>query len=83
MCDCIDKVIEKVKEKVVKDKSNGYKIENIEFENCSWFPKRELYSNVILKTTFIKRDGNTSKPINEHISIFYTFCPFCGVKREP
>lgn len=80
MCDCISIALEKVKERVVKDKTNGYKVQHIDFEHHSWYPETRLYSNVIMKTTFIKKDGSESKPINEHVSLFYTYCPFCGEK---
>jgi hypothetical protein len=79
-CDCLSKVAENIKEKIAKDdkKQKGYKILEADFEYKSWFPKVRLYSNFIIKSTFEKKDGTTSRPQNEHINIFYSYCPFCG-----
>jgi len=82
MCNCINDVLEKVKQQAEDYSANGEKVESIEFEHRSHYPITALYSNVIAKTTFIKKDGNRSKPINNHVSIFYTFCPFCGQKYQ-
>jgi len=80
-CDCISKVAENIKAKITADqteKQKGYKMLNGNWEHHSWYPKVRLYSNYIIESTFEKKDGSTSKPRKDHVSIFYSYCPFCG-----
>jgi len=86
-CDCIKKVAENIKTKVLADeaqKHNGFAIVSADWEHQSWFPQVRLYLNFIIKSTFTKKDGTTSKPRNGHVSIFFSYCPFCGksIKKE-
>lgn len=80
-CDCISKVADTIKQKVTEDqneKQNGYKLIEGNWEHHSWYPKHRLYSNFIIESTFTKKDGTTSKPKKDHVSMFYSYCPFCG-----
>ena len=78
-CNCLSQVKKKILEKVKADsKAEGYRIVESGFERESWFPVTRLYSAFLIKSTFTKKDGTESKPKNEHVSVFYTFCPFCG-----
>jgi len=83
-CSCLKDVREKVIAKVLenKDNPNGFKILESDWEHKSWFPKVRLYANYTFKTSFTKKDGNTSQPKNGYVSIFFTYCPFCGKKYE-
>ena len=56
----------------------GYKIVEADWEYKSF--AGGLYSNYIFKSTFEKKDGTESRPKNEHVAIFYSYCPFCGKK---
>ena len=84
MCDCINKVKQMVADKVSSNERNpkGYKIDDIKWEHCTIFPKSRIYTNLMLRTTFEKKDGSTSKPRNEHVAIHFSYCPFCGEKFE-
>jgi hypothetical protein len=80
-CDCISKVAEKIKTKIAADKAkseNGYKLLGGEWEHHSWHPNNRLYSNYVIESTFQKKDGSASRPKKDSISIFYSYCPFCG-----
>ncbi|MFZ4413624.1 MAG: hypothetical protein ACOYOV_11110 [Bacteroidales bacterium] len=81
-CDCLEKTKQKIIEKISNDpnKRKGYKIIEGDYEHKSWYPNVRLYVNFIVKSSFEKVDGSTSKPINEHVSIYFTYCPFCGKK---
>ncbi len=81
-CNCNKTVAESIQKHFTEKnaKTNGFTIISGEWEHESIFPNVQLYSNFIIKSTFTKKDGSTSKPVNHHASIFYTFCPFCGKK---
>ncbi len=84
-CDCIPKLAENIKEKIKKDKSErvkGFNLIKGNWEHYSFYPKTRLYSDFIIESTFEKKDGSTSKPKKDSVSIFYSYCPFCG-KRYP
>lgn len=82
MCDCIKTVKQAVIDKVSSNEHNPkcYKLEEVSWEHVTIFPKSRLYTNIMLRSTFEKKDGSTSKPRNEHVPIFFTYCPFCGEK---
>lgn len=44
-----------------------------------------MKTDYVFKSTFIKKDGSVSKPRNHHMTIVFSFCPFCGkpYKEEP
>lgn len=81
-CDCMDKTKQLIIDRAIADEKNtkDYKIIEADWEYKSWYPKVRLYVNFIIKSTFIKKDGSTSKPKNSHASIFFSYCPFCGKK---
>lgn len=78
----MNKIKQSIIEKANKNERNpeGYAITEADWEYKSWFPKVRLYVNFIIRSTFKKKDGNTSKPRNEHVSIYFAYCPFCGEK---
>ena len=84
-CDCFSKVAENIKAKVTSDESKkqkGYNMLKGNWEHRSIYPKVRLYSDFIIESTFEKKDGTTSKPKKENVSIFYSYCPFCGKPYE-
>ena len=83
-CDCMKDTENKINEHLSARKTNpeGFEIVSSDCEYKSWYPKKRLYVNYIVKSTFKKKDGTTSKPKNEHISFYFTYCPFCGKKYE-
>lgn len=92
MCNCIDetskKIIEKLKsdnpEKTYNESLNGFM--GTGFANqCVSFSENggnKLYNEFRIESTFIKTNGDTSKPKKETISIYPSFCCFCGVKFD-
>lgn len=99
MCDCIQKVTETTLEHIAKlCASKGEKLSplNTTFErdgmqNTVFTMSSNTINGEVLKTdfvwrsTFIKKDGTQSKQKAHHISLMFTFCPFCGEKygKEP
>ncbi len=84
-CDCLSKVEETIKKRFATEKEkmlNGYKFIDGSWECHSFYPKFRLYSNYTIKSSFEKKDGTESKPKIEHVSIFYSYCPFCGKKYQ-
>lgn len=80
-CDCITEVAKKIQKKITADqtvKQKGYKLLNGKWDHSSFYPKVRLYSNYIIESTFEKKDGSTSRPKKDHVTIFYSYCPFCG-----
>jgi len=82
-CDCLKKVSE-LAVKHVTDTSTlkSFKVKDFRWKNSSIYPKQRIYSVIELNYTFERVDGNESKTKNDSISIFYTYCPFCGLKYE-
>lgn len=82
-CNCIKDVTERlVKHKQENSTISGYNIESALFDNVSIYPTVRMYSECNVSSTFTKKDGSTSNPKTEKVSIFFNFCPFCGVKYE-
>ena len=81
-CNCIAESKKHILEHLVKNTRNpkGYKIVESDFDNCSIFPKNRLYVNLIITSTFTKKDGATSRPRKQETPVFFTYCPFCGIK---
>jgi hypothetical protein len=80
-CNCILETQDLIKKEVIAQNSkteNGYKYLAGAYENLSLFPITRFYTNFIIRSTFKKKDGTTSRPKNSHVSIFYKYCPFCG-----
>lgn len=79
-CGCLEKVAENIERKVKNDNKDvkGFCIIEGGFEHKSWYPFSRLYSNYIVKSEQLKKDGTLAKPKNSHINIFYSYCPFCG-----
>lgn len=83
-CICSEMVIQKVKNHLLSkdDNPRGYQIENISWQHESYYPVRKLYSEVMVTSTFQKKDGSQSQPKTKAVSIMHTYCPFCGLKFE-
>lgn len=81
-CNCIAETKEAILKNVNAKEKNpkGYNILEADFEYKSWFPKIRLYATFLIKSTFKKKDGTTSRPRNEHVNVFFSYCPFCGIK---
>ena len=81
-CNCITEVAAKIKDKTgySNREVKGYKIEDGRREHSSFYPFSRIYSLFIITSVFTKKDGTTSRPKKDTISIFYTYCPFCGQK---
>jgi hypothetical protein len=82
-CDCLKKVSElAVKHITEKSTLKNFKVESSRWEHKSWYPSNRIYTRIEFISTFTKKDGSESKPKKDFISIFFTYCPFCGVKIE-
>lgn len=81
-CTCLKDSLETIKKSIEENKTKpkGYKILQIDWEYKSWYPVVRPYFNVIIKSTYAKKDGSESRSKYEHVSIFPTYCPFCGKK---
>lgn len=81
-CNCLEIIKKNVIDYAEKQRNNpkGYKVIDGHFENQSIFPVKRIYTNFIIKSTFTKKDETTSKPRNEHMNLFFNYCPFCGKK---
>jgi hypothetical protein len=81
-CNCIKVVAKNIVEKMSgrEHLPNGYKVVDSEWVNKAIFPKEKLYAEFRITSTFTKVNGSTSKPKNENINIYFSFCPFCGKK---
>ena len=42
-----------------------------------------LKTDIVFTTDFKKKDGSRSKPKKSHISLVFTYCPFCGKEYVP
>jgi hypothetical protein len=81
-CLCIKTVAENIVKRLGEDKKNpkGFKIIDFDWSCQTIWPEIRLYADFEYKSTFEKSDGTTSKPKNNKISMYFTYCPFCGVK---
>ncbi len=43
---------------------------------------KKLKTDFVYRSTFKKKDGTDSKPRPYHISLMFTYCPFCGKPYE-
>lgn len=88
-CGCIDKVEqntlnflkEKHKDRTYEDVSGwgSTGLKNVGFSLCE-NGGRMVYFEYKSQYTFIKVNGQTSSLKTENISLYPTYCPFCGVK---
>lgn len=82
-CDCMNEVLNKITDHVINSEIGRFRtaeLKSAEWEHCSIYPEKRLYSNIIFKYTFEKANGSRSQVRNMYSSIFYSYCPFCGLK---
>jgi len=79
-CNCMKEVADKCKEHMSQKEINtsGFKICESDWENKTWFPVNRLYANFIIKSTFTKKNGSESIPKSSHVTVLFSYCPFCG-----
>ena len=93
MCDCIktttEVITKSMHDKCVEKNETMLEIKNWDGEGLqgttfafgnNGLSGEFLKTDFIFKSTFKKKNGTDSKPKNNHVSIIYTYCPFCGVK---
>ena len=84
-CDCINTVLKNATDHILKHELGRFtnpEMKSSEWEYCTTFYEKRLYSNIIFKYTFEKANGSRSKVRNMHSSIYYSYCPFCGLKLK-
>lgn len=84
-CDCIDKIAAATLKEVKRRNEGtvpGFELIDNEcgFENVSFLPKHQLFVQYNARYTRHKKNGRTSLPATKKVNIFFTYCPFCGVK---
>ena len=82
VCNCLRNSEQLIQDKIKSraNNKNGYEIIDSEWEHKSIYPEERLYANYIIEYTFKNKQGITTKPKKEKIPIFFTYCPFCGIK---
>jgi len=83
-CNCLDTVEPVILEKIKSNPKNpkGFEITEHRWEHSTIYPKRRIYTNFIIKSTFTKKDNTTSRETTGHVAIHFNYCPFCGKKFE-
>jgi hypothetical protein len=83
MCDCIDTLNEKVLAKMKEDKKgigivNEGSLQNmgLSFSGGGW----RTYNPFKYEMTNKKKDGSLGATRNYEVSIYHSYCPFCGEK---
>jgi hypothetical protein len=79
-CKCINEIPELIKKQQLEKPNNpdGFKIVESSWENFSLFPKTRLLTKYEVTSTFTKKDGSTSRPKKNQVTIMFSYCPFCG-----
>lgn len=84
MCDCIKQLNEKILEKMQEDNKNNGVIEEGELQNMGLsFGKPggwRTYQPFEYKMTNKKVNGTLGVTRKHTISIYHSYCPFCGEK---
>jgi hypothetical protein len=83
MCNCITDIEVKVLDKL-KNESGG-DISDLEMKNTGFSfgenPRQRTFNDVQYKLTPKKKDGAMGKAVTKSISVYHTYCPFCGSKQ--
>lgn len=79
MCNCIDKVLIKVKEHHNEKLPKHRDVIDARFEN-SVFSLGSLETLVVLPIVLMEKNHKTDKARNRKTSMTMSYCPFCGEK---
>jgi hypothetical protein len=86
-CNCIDEMQEAILKKIQEQHANvpGFKIikEDSGFDTVSYLPQHRLF--VQFNTRYTRSKSKTGvplelRPTTKKTNIFFTYCPFCGIK---
>jgi hypothetical protein len=87
MCNCIKEIPVKVLETLQKNKPES-QISDVDFANQAFgfldggFTSSKVYLPIQYSISFRKKNGEMSKMQRKEVSMFASFCPFCGEKLE-
>lgn len=83
-CNCIETHEKAILDKVKASNENvkGFELikEECSFDTVSYLPKHQLFVQYNARYTKTKVNGKTSLPATKKVNIFFTYCPFCGIK---
>lgn len=83
-CTCLREVEQKTLKHVEERNKHVEGFEIIEsesgFDNISYLPKHQLFIQYNARYMRSKKNGKPSVPATKKVNIFFTYCPFCGVK---
>ena len=85
MCDCIEKIEKQVFDKLKKDKENNGIVNKASFKEKGYDLTNgtiRLYNEVEYEMTNKKVNGTLGATRNYTVSIYHSFCPFCGKSIE-
>jgi len=84
MCNCIEKTETAVIDKMKKDNEGkaiigdgSYQHMGMSFANGGGW---KTYQEFEYEFTPIKKDGTNGRQIKKRVSIYHSYCPFCGEK---
>ncbi len=84
MCNCISDIEVMVLDKMKEDKKAFGVVNKASFKNIGYSfganGGEKLYNEVEYEMTNKKKDGSIGATKNYRISIYHTYCPFCGEK---
>jgi hypothetical protein len=83
-CNCLEKTLQKTLE-LKKEQNPTWEIGEYDWKNKSWnFSNKgnptNLYNEIKIEYSFPKVNGDMSKPKTETVTIYGSFCTFCGKK---
>lgn len=84
MCNCIKDIETKAFEKLKNDKSKFGVVNSAEFITVGFDLMNggvRLYNDITYEMTNKKKDGSVGSTRNYSISVYHTYCPFCGEKQ--
>lgn len=87
MCDCIDTTEKIVFEKLKKDNEKNGIVNEVAFRQKSFRLSKGggifLYNDIEYEMTNVKKDGSHGATRKYTVSMYHSYCPFCGkeIKR--